>query len=277
MQLDEFETLPKNICKNCELSLSMAFEFRENALKTQQIILLYLKELQENDNNDENKTAMALLKNEYEEMMNLEPLDCVDTLGEDIHNLNNSQHEYSLDNDASSEDDSAEKDEFYHHQESSYLLADSKHSEGEIENTNYENYLDQQYENNEDEKNNIKEFEPRMSEEQEEFEYLEEQVEYLPANDNTFNQKKLTKASNKKSNKKRSSKICKKLDRSLMKITDIYSIENIKSIPRRGRKPSNTNNQYGHICDICGNVFAKRGRMMEHRQRHDKECRFSCE
>lgn len=32
-----------------------------------------------------------------------------------------------------------------------------------------------------------------------------------------------------------------------------------------------------HICDICGNVYDKRSRMVEHRQRHQRELKYSCE
>ncbi|BFF89673.1 zinc finger and SCAN domain-containing protein 12 [Drosophila madeirensis] len=33
----------------------------------------------------------------------------------------------------------------------------------------------------------------------------------------------------------------------------------------------------GFICDICGNYYEKRGRMMEHRRRHDTVCQYQCE
>ncbi|EDW34102.1 GL21751 [Drosophila persimilis] len=33
----------------------------------------------------------------------------------------------------------------------------------------------------------------------------------------------------------------------------------------------------GYICDICGNYYEKRGRMMEHRRRHDTVCQYQCE
>ncbi|EDW97876.1 zinc finger and SCAN domain-containing protein 12 [Drosophila yakuba] len=33
----------------------------------------------------------------------------------------------------------------------------------------------------------------------------------------------------------------------------------------------------GYICDVCGNFYEKRGRMMEHRRRHDAICQYACE
>lgn len=33
----------------------------------------------------------------------------------------------------------------------------------------------------------------------------------------------------------------------------------------------------GYICDVCGNFYEKRGRMMEHRRRHDAVCQYACE
>ncbi|KAH8271297.1 hypothetical protein KR018_006043 [Drosophila ironensis] len=33
----------------------------------------------------------------------------------------------------------------------------------------------------------------------------------------------------------------------------------------------------GYICDVCGNFYEKRGRMMEHRRRHDSVCQYQCE
>lgn len=33
----------------------------------------------------------------------------------------------------------------------------------------------------------------------------------------------------------------------------------------------------GYVCDVCGNFYEKRGRMMEHRRRHDAVCQYQCE
>lgn len=49
-----------------------------------------------------------------------------------------------------------------------------------------------------------------------------------------------------------------------------------KFAPKKSGRPKNTD-ESGYICDICGNRYAKRGRMTEHRRRHDKELRFACE
>lgn len=55
--------------------------------------------------------------------------------------------------------------------------------------------------------------------------------------------------------------------------------------PRRGRaraglnslRTSDGNEKGGYVCDVCGNFYEKRGRMMEHRRRHDSVCQYQCE
>jgi len=55
--------------------------------------------------------------------------------------------------------------------------------------------------------------------------------------------------------------------------------------PRRGRarpglnslRTSNGTEKGGYVCDVCGNFYEKRGRMMEHRRRHDTVCQYQCE
>lgn len=54
---------------------------------------------------------------------------------------------------------------------------------------------------------------------------------------------------------------------------------------RRGRirpglnslRTSDGNEKGGYVCDVCGNFYEKRGRMMEHRRRHDAVCQYQCE
>ncbi|XP_030563751.1 zinc finger protein 287 isoform X2 [Drosophila novamexicana] len=55
--------------------------------------------------------------------------------------------------------------------------------------------------------------------------------------------------------------------------------------PRRGRarpglnslRTSDGTEKGGYVCDVCGNFYEKRGRMMEHRRRHDAVCQYQCE
>lgn len=261
MQIDEHVTLPKNICKNCELSLCMAFEFRVNALKTQEIIIEYLKELKKNDITKEKIQSQNIrsdIKNEYEEIMDLEPSDeCPDTLEEDItecslENLN----EDELENNAliNEEEECEEQDH------TSYLI--SEQEENEIQN------YSESHHNTEDELDENEE--SRGIEEQ------EDEIEKELENDgHDFKFGNTT--SSLKISIKTSSKSISKNEKSLEGRTHSNSVNNMKQIPRRGRKPTNANNHIGYICDICGNIFSKRGRMTEHRQRHDKELKFHCE
>ncbi|EDV93817.1 GH19537 [Drosophila grimshawi] len=54
---------------------------------------------------------------------------------------------------------------------------------------------------------------------------------------------------------------------------------------RRGRTRTGLNSlrtsdgteKGGYVCDVCGNFYEKRGRMMEHRRRHDAICQYQCE
>ncbi|KNC24468.1 hypothetical protein FF38_08491 [Lucilia cuprina] len=271
-KLDEHETLPKNICKNCELSLNMAFEFRENALRTQEIIMAYLNELNGYESNEEsNKSQISNYKAEYEEIMNLEPLDCVDALEEDIQILSKDEQKSAIGNDEELNEEASgdenpigeeEEQEEYYKQEVSYILKNTEENENDEEN-DQDNYTEDQPE---EEEGKEEDQEEAMCEEQEEIAY-KEQVMTTEQKDLNEMQKTLTKSTNG----------TKTIRKKIMKLKSNDTIGNMKQISRRGRKPNNSKNENGHICDICGNVFAKLGRMMEHRQRHDKEHRYSCE
>lgn len=50
-----------------------------------------------------------------------------------------------------------------------------------------------------------------------------------------------------------------------------------KSAHKRKYCNNSKRDKFNYICDICGNVYDKRSRMMEHRQRHDKELKYICE
>lgn len=59
--------LPKNICKNCELSLNLAFQFRSKALKSQRIIETFCNHKHFKDVAIENtEDSFKTLKNEYD-------------------------------------------------------------------------------------------------------------------------------------------------------------------------------------------------------------------
>lgn len=295
-KLEDHEMLPKNICKNCELSLSMAYEFRENALKTQKMIIDYLKELyknqinEEEDENDEecNRSPQSSnYKREYEDIMNLEPLDCVDALEDDMQVLNNGVNKSCLENDEMLNDthDSVCENEgmdtedqvFYKQQEHLEILKEETENFDENENFSDDQHNDSVEENNEDLHNQS------IFNDQEEVDKQNEiknEIEIMPADndDCVYNQSDVSESNScRKLNRKTISKIFIKPTKTLGKLTETNNINNMKLIPRRGRKSTNDGKNATHICDICGNVFAKLGRMMEHRQRHNKELKYSCE
>ncbi|XP_016954384.1 zinc finger protein 454 [Drosophila biarmipes] len=58
------------------------------------------------------------------------------------------------------------------------------------------------------------------------------------------------------------------------------SLKARRSRIRRGMNSLTTSDgteKGGYICDVCGNFYEKRGRMMEHRRRHDAVCQYACE
>lgn len=291
--------LPKNICKNCELSLSMAYEFRENALKTQKIIIDYLKELYKNQLNEEedededcNRSPQSSnYKKEYEEIMNLEPLDCVDALEDDMQVLNNEVHKSCLENDEvlnetqdnehENERMDAEEEDFYKPQGHLEILKEESDHFEENEQFSDDQHDDREEETSEESNNQSIMFNDDQDEQLKQDE-VKDEIEIMSAenDDSVYNQSNNLNKSNSslKSNRKTVSKIQYiKPTKTLGKLTEPNNVNNMKLIPRRGRKSTNDGKNATHICDICGNVFAKLGRMMEHRQRHNKELKYSCE
>lgn len=257
LQIDEHVTLPKNICKNCELSLSMAFEFRVNALKTQRIVIEYLKDLNKNNfSEEENENNRSNIKNEYDEIMDLETSDgCQDTLDEDItecslENLN----EDELENNALIN----EEEEYEEQDHTTYLIGEHE------DNLNYSEH----HRNTEDNELDENEESHNLEDQEDDIEKVQEK------DDHDF---KFGKTTGHKIGIKNSSKLILKNGKPLEERTRSNSTKKFEEIPRRGRKPMNTTNHIGYICDICGNIFSKRGRMTEHRQRHDKELKYNCE
>ncbi|XP_062127078.1 zinc finger protein 14 [Drosophila sulfurigaster albostrigata] len=63
------------------------------------------------------------------------------------------------------------------------------------------------------------------------------------------------------------------------------STANADMKPRRRRvraglnslRTSDGTEKGGYVCDVCGNFYEKRGRMMEHRRRHDAVYQYQCE
>ncbi|XP_017489212.1 PREDICTED: zinc finger protein 32 [Rhagoletis zephyria] len=257
---DVYETLPKCICKNCELSLSMAYQFRNKVLRTHQILETLRKQLWPTKEAEAqtNKATSADVKLELEDW------------GSDHSNDEVYINEENL------QDNRELKVEVLE-------LSLSDIEEIDMEDEQLEVQLDEDEETNE-------ECKP---------EYLEEADYY---NDMEATSTQTSQATSPELEEKDNSFIydddvnvvldddnVNEVPSKKQKVaaTKSESVENVmqaakKAKPNNKEKPEKaqtrkSNVNAAHICDICGNIYAKRGRMMEHRRRHDKELRFACE
>uniref|UniRef100_A0A1A9UKY8 ZAD domain-containing protein n=1 Tax=Glossina austeni TaxID=7395 RepID=A0A1A9UKY8_GLOAU len=84
-QIDENPILPKNICKTCESSLTVAFQFCVKALKPQITIELHLSNLSDSKECSVKKDEhnMLLIKKEFDDFIEMQQLQ-VDTLDESL-------------------------------------------------------------------------------------------------------------------------------------------------------------------------------------------------
>lgn len=246
-QADNNELLPKCICKSCELSLSLAYQFRVKVLQTHQIIEGYRKhEWSVNEIEEKANKSFEIVKVEFEDLVN----------------------------------ESAAVEEFYLNEE---ILNNTRDMKVEIMETSFSDIDGINMENEEQEYLDLNEDECKP-------EYLEEfynesnmvpitlgteQVQLLKVSPDDNSTKELcvteyisatTNNSDGECDNKVSSELCEKVVQDTMQF---------KRGPYKKRIKSNENKTY--ICDVCGNIFAKRGRMTEHRRRHDKELRYACE
>uniref|UniRef100_A0A1B0FQT9 Uncharacterized protein n=1 Tax=Glossina morsitans morsitans TaxID=37546 RepID=A0A1B0FQT9_GLOMM len=247
-QIDENPILPKNICKNCELSLTMAFQFRVKALKTQRIIELYLSNLSGSKECSvkEDEHNMLLIKEEIDDFIEMQQLQ-VDILDDSLVDIQ------ILDSDDGNE------------------LIDEVKS---IESRHTEDEADTEENNDEEiyEEEMIYDGKGDSQDDEEILESEDFEMEKASSNDRTLR----SPSSNNDNDEIISPENAFKSNTD----PDIYTIkvlgerDNQSNQKTKGRlKKENA----GHICDVCGNVYAKRGRMMEHRQRHDKELKYACE
>uniref|UniRef100_A0A1A9WJD8 Protein krueppel n=1 Tax=Glossina brevipalpis TaxID=37001 RepID=A0A1A9WJD8_9MUSC len=246
-KIDDQPLLPKNICKNCELSLTMAFEFRVKALKTQRIIELYLSNLSgaKECSVEEDEHNMLLIKEEFDDLIEMQQLQ-VDILDDSLVDCNIQI---------------LDSDDFIDETKS----IENRHTEDEAdadENNDEEIYEEETIYDGKDD-----------AEDDEEILELEDfEVKKATPNDRTL---QATDSNNDEEPIGTPENAFKSnTDPDIYTINVLDERENPWSQKTKARlKKENT----GHICDVCGNVYAKRGRMMEHRQRHDKELKYACE
>ncbi|XP_067619973.1 zinc finger protein 3 homolog isoform X2 [Eurosta solidaginis] len=230
---DIYETLPKCICKSCELSLSMAYQFREKVIRTHQIIErpnAVKEELVEvitpNDFNDENALNDGHNREMKEETLELSITE-IDILDTD----NNEEEMLEINIEEDMEEECKPE---YLYEEEYFNNGDTSRSPTTFP---------------EDEKDATEDgviynYELEIA-------HSNEDVKEIAVEENSPEQDRAQK-------------------------------EPAKEFPEFEQKiqlstTASEKNNTAHICDICGNIYAKRGRMMEHRRRHDKELRFACE
>ncbi|XP_004517980.1 zinc finger and SCAN domain-containing protein 12 [Ceratitis capitata] len=286
-----FETLPKCICKNCELSLSLAYQFRAKVLRTHNIIETYRKQvLNTNElNSYENQTSSVKvelegltneefyvseenIKNNKEMKVEVLELSFSDLDDDDI--LGNEQMQESNEGDVINEECKPEyldDVEFYNDENIPSVQRVDTQSPAEEQHEERVNFFSYNTVDVESDSESIEDV--SMEEETSSIQRLDEasgaEENQMPELHDT-----IVGECRKHMKQKSSTKVIvhnKEKQKGIMVETNLDAPK--KTYKKTDRSGSNT----AHICDICGNIYAKRGRMMEHRRRHDKELRFSCE
>lgn len=240
------ETLPKCICKSCELSLSLAYQFRIKVLHTHQIIEAYRKQERSGNEIDEkvNRSLETSVKVEFEDLV----------------------HE------------SAAVEEIYLNED---ILSNSRDMKVEMLEMSFSDIDDINMGNEEQENLEINEDECKP-------EYLDEfytesnvitsmsgtELQHLDVSPDNKSVKELCVTENTSATTNKTEE-CDNTVSSGLCAKDVEDKMSFTRGPYKKKIKSNDNKKY--ICDVCGNIFAKRGRMTEHRRRHDKELRYACE
>ncbi|XP_058985003.1 putative zinc finger protein 735 [Musca domestica] len=318
-QEDKHTMLPKTICKNCEMSLSMAFEFREKALQSHEILMSYVGEIKKPHQQDEevekNETLpqtsepqkeVVIIKNEEAARTLASPRNCEEEASTYVENV---VIEHSTD--ARNSGDNLER-----RNEEEMEAKENNKEEPRTENLEYEENDFNQEEfcsNSENEGDNDHNYDDEEMEitsiiSEHEIDVIQQSIEdeVLQNQELGHNTPKKKRKCSKLKESKTTIEIVK--DNSLCEENEVQpklarkgkenescgdrekveSIEidlkvdgvdelHVKPLNSRRRGKPREDGSHAYICDICGNVFSKRGRMMEHRQRHDKRPKYSCE
>lgn len=237
-QLNGKEQIPDGICKPCKVELNMAFQFREKALRKQAEIEEYCRELGLLDEAED-----YIVKEEFGAQHHPQVED--DEMNDFVMNDNQSPGEADV-------DDNVQSDEF--------LEVDGSHEQQEVITDDIE-YLEDNY-----------------------------TIEMNPEHDEVVLETKYDDTVTHSDIKMRRGRT--RLGMNIVKseheeLQHSYGMSaglvDIK--PRRGRarpglnslRTSDGTEKGGYVCDVCGNFYEKRGRMMEHRRRHDAVCQYQCE
>ncbi|XP_073830774.1 zinc-finger protein isoform X2 [Musca autumnalis] len=305
----------QTICKNCEMSLSMAFEFREKALQSHEMLMSYMGELQiphqleemeQMHTGSEMNNRELVIKSEEAVVMN-SPQHYEETASyvEKVVIEQNIEAGNSGNDDIQKEQQMATLD----NKDEQIIDGtccdaydnDDPHAEEEFC-SNSENNDDQQYHGIESELNtseqnevDVLNYRPEDRPEEEIHQELSQHVQKINQKSLELNEEKTAmeivedETPQSKQNEVKNKKLGKSGKENCQESLQDRQ-ENLDSIEiemksdgegdgkplKRGRKAREDGNQL-FICDICGNVFSKRSRMREHRQRHDKRPKYECE
>ncbi|XP_053966277.1 zinc finger protein 616 [Anastrepha ludens] len=293
-EVDVCEGLPKFICKNCELSLSLAYQFRVKVLRTHQILQnLRVSDEARVETNDSTTTSVKV-ELDYWANGNA-PSDEVYINEEQVQNSKDMKVEVL-------ELSFSDIDAINIEDEEQEILALNEEDE-EINEECKPEYLDDIEFDNDAETASMSA--PETVSEAEEHDSQGDQslfnydMKVEPDDDAiseeaTAEEKKLAPVNIKSENKcwdlrsacenaaqmgkRKSPTKSTTNNKGKQKQQPTKSVQEAEILGATAEKSSrSTIRNAAHICDICGNIYAKRGRMMEHRRRHDKELRFACE
>ncbi|KAM8703831.1 hypothetical protein ACLKA7_008458 [Drosophila subpalustris] len=242
-KLNGKDQIPHGICKPCKVELNMAFQFREKALRKQAEIEKYCRELGLLDEAEDYPVKEELGSQqhvEYDEMNDfvMNEAACGDNDGDG-------------NGDADGDDGS---------QHDAFLEVDATQDHQEVISDDIE-YLDDNY-----------------------------TIEIIPKSDDVVLETKYEDSatpSDSKPRRGRSNLGMKGVKSEHKAMQHSFELTGVAADikPRRGRVHSGLNSlrtsdgteKGGYVCDVCGNFYEKRGRMMEHRRRHDAVYQYQCE
>lgn len=263
--------LPKNICKGCYLSLNMAYAFRTKALKTHKILEIYLKSLQGRMHNVIDAAAanehMEVEQNAKDELQSLEDycledesLDEGDAvfLGGDCLEPGSQIEDYEDNIKPLFNQNTDRRNANDQHEEELTIEETANHEEQQIIEESDIVDLDYEQDSNDHEQYEYEQFQQLNAEE----------TQDEPEDNSTVT---MSNIKMKLSSKKESLPTGTTLRKSRTKRPELCLTD------KHQQKLTAKREKADCCCDVCGNVFLKRSRMLEHRQTHFKELKYECE
>ncbi|XP_061386514.1 zinc finger protein 155 [Musca vetustissima] len=295
---DKHTMLPKTICKNCEMSLSMAFEFREKALQSHELLMSYVGELKGPEEaelvaefaGETHREDLVIKTEEAAAIENGGPQNCYEenlTREQNIegNQTENNQGIMTEENVISNRDETPMEQLVYNNEDPNQEEEFDSHNEHQDDD---DHHLYEQMETiSNTSEHEIEELQRNIENEEQLHQQLaanvrkkrsislaEETVIELVDDDGQ------NVAKQKHTKKGKENEMCQDDRENIDSIEIAVKDEcdsDVKPLEQRRRRKPREEAQHAFICDICGNVFSKRGRMMEHRQRHDKNPKYACE